>query len=288
MPILSISFNRNTARVAARIAFFLLLVCSLFSISITCGKKEEQSSGACGRTFPTTPVGGAFSLTFDDNQFPSSLFGFNEDQNYWDTRLVAGRVTGANGALQISNTASDWNGTKLTSGGMRSEAYYGYGVLTFRLKASAMPGIVTAVYFYTEDKDLSEGGVHEEIDVELAGALHPGKASLVSYHCAPQGLDNDIGDDRFAGGIIDIRAISGLSSFSSTDFHEWKIDYAEGQIVWYVDGIEVYRTTRAVPSGTKMHLLFDAYHSTKWDAFIATPPSGSGTAELDSMSFTPR
>ena len=239
--------------------------------------------------YPQTPAGGAFRLTFDENAFPAEYFeekGLPDYAEYWDSRLVAGRVKVRGGKVRIASMAADWDGTRFTSGGVASLAFTGYGDYTFRLKASAMPGVVTALYLYNETKDLSLGGRHEEIDVELSGALHPGKASIVSYHNAPAGVSDDTGTDQFAGGIMDLRRFSGLQRFNAAVFNTYHIRYRPGEIVWRVNGREVYRTRRAVPAAP-MQLHFDTYHNVGWDDFTTTPPEGAGAAELDSLSFTP-
>jgi beta-glucanase (GH16 family) len=237
--------------------------------------------------YAVAPRGRAFRENFSGGAVNPDRFEVLDGYAYWDSWYTAGKTAVRDGALQLAAQAGDRQGRYLRVGGAASRALYPYGTFTFRARANPMPGMVSALYLYNEDKDATQGGTHEEIDVELS-AKHPNQASLVTYHkddwtSADLGLQNDM----HRGGVVDLRAIRGLQTFDSRRWNTYVIDWGPGRVIWRVNGVQAAEFTNAVPT-TPMKIHLDTYHTREWSDFVEPTPRGSGALLVDLVSFVPR
>ncbi len=80
----------------------------------------------------------------------------------------------------------------------------------------------------------------------------------------------------FSDPVNRIRAADGDSHFGqdvSRDFHVYRVDWSPGMIIWYLDGVERFRSTQSVPTDVKMFLLLNLAVGGNWpgDPDAATP-----------------
>ncbi|MGB4803750.1 MAG: family 16 glycosylhydrolase, partial [Anaerolineae bacterium] len=107
-------------------------------------------------------------------------------------------------------------GRPYASGEYRSNELFGYGRFEARLRASNVPGTVTAFFLYTGQGDNQP---HNEIDVELLGR-DPTRLQ-VNY---------------FTQGVGGHETWIDLGFDASAAFHTYAIEWKAGRVAWYVDG----------------------------------------------------
>ena len=136
--------------------------------------------------------------------------------NYWRPD----HITFADGEMHIqldnSSCPQGCDGRPYASGEYRSNEFYGYGRFETRMKASNLPGTVTAFFLYTGPSDANP---HDEIDIEILGK-DPTRMQ-VNY------FTNDVGNHET---WID------LGFDASQDYHDYSISWSENAITWCVDG----------------------------------------------------
>lgn len=264
--------------------YYLLLILGVYG----CGDKGEQDTGESNSNsplngYPISPTGSSFNEEFDSPSLDSNLFEIRDGYNIWDSWYDLTRTTISNGKLVLGSDASDMRDGLVKVGGINTVGFYSYGKLEFRVKTNAARGMVGSVYFYNEDKDRSDGGTHEEIDVELS-SLYAGKASLVTFH--GDNWENDsLQNEMHRGGIKNLRTISGLENYESTQMNTYSVEWKQGIITWTVNDIQVEQLTEAVPT-TPMQIIIDTNHNNNWDEFVDPTVSGAGSVELEYIKYT--
>lgn len=110
-------------------------------------------------------------------------------------------------------------GRPYASGEYRSNTLVGYGRISARLKATNVPGTVTALFLYTGPPD----SLHNEIDIEILGK-NP-QVMQVNY---------------FTDGDVEHATSIPLWFDASLDFHTYAIEWTPRAIRWYVDDSNVH------------------------------------------------
>lgn len=262
----------------------LLLTLGLYG----CGGKGEQEAdesnlGSPLDGYPSFPIGASFNEEFDSSSLDSNLFEIRDGYKIWDSWYDQTKTTISGGKLLLRCDANDARDGLVKVGGINTVGFFEYGKLEFRAKTNAAQGMVGSIYFYNEDKDRSNGGTHEEIDVELS-SLHTDKASLVTFH--GDNWQNDLlQNEMHRGGIKDIRTISGLENYDSTQMNTYTVEWKQGVITWTVNDIQVEQLTEAVPT-TAMQIIIDTNHNNSWDEFVDPTVSGAGSLELEYIKYT--
>jgi len=171
-------------------------------------------------------------------------------------------ITVSNGALKLTakhatitsdnpSWTSDYDPTlyPYTSGTIQSKVdanspyivnhYWGYGYYEARTKIPNKKGTWPAFWLLP-----APGGWSPEIDIQEMHTIYP-KKNLMTNHknCGYPLIDGGKCD---ALGSLYVLPASDLGNFS-TDFHTFAVDWEPNLIVWYVDGVERFRTSSFVP-----------------------------------------
>ena len=170
--------------------------------------------------------------------------------------------------LTISDTLS--SGKPHTSGEYRSNDFYGYGSLEASIKAAKGDGVVTSLFFYTGPTDKNPW---DEIDVEILGK--DTTKMQVNY------ITNGNGGHE---SMID------LGFDASQGFHEYKIQWDEGRIVWCVDGQKIHSEdgSRGELPSTPGRIMMNLWPGTGVDGWLKPfTYRGPVQASYDWVKYTP-
>lgn len=107
----------------------------------------------------------------------------------------------------------------------RTDNTYTYGFYSVCMKAAKCSGVISSYFTYTYRP------VWDEIDIEFLGK----DTTKIQFN-------------YFTGGAGGHEFLFELGFDASEDFHEYAYDWQPDGIVWYVDGIAVYRATENIPS----------------------------------------
>ena len=119
-------------------------------------------------------------------------------------------------------------GNKNLAGEYRSDAFYGYGYFSVRMKATKKAGVVSSFFTYT---GRSDGNKWDEIDIEFLGK----DTTKVQFN-------------YFTDGQGGHEKVYDLGFDASEALHEYGFKWEEDSITWYVDGKPVHRATENIPS----------------------------------------
>lgn len=132
----------------------------------------------------------------------------------------------------------------------RSKNKYSYGFYSVCMKPAKCSGVVSSFFTYTNEP------VWDEIDIEFLGK----DTSIVQFNFYTNGK----GDSEF---------IFNLGFDASLDFHEYAFDWSANGIVWYVDGVAVYRATatsqKALPSHS-MQIMMNVWNGIGVDDWLGS------------------
>jgi len=207
------------------------------------GDLESTPGVAQGEFQPASlpPSLAAWNTLFDDHFEASSL-----DLNKWITSLPWGRTNGnelhyyAEDAFDLSIFSHNrikaerrqMYGYSYTSGAITSHTLFSfqYGYVEIRAKVPRGKGLWPAFWLLAEGTDWPP-----EIDVfEILGD-QPNKVYMTNHWKSPSGVHLST-QGTYTGPDF------------SQDFHTFAVDWRPTQIIWYVDGVERYRTTQGVPN----------------------------------------
>jgi len=163
--------------------------------------------------------------------------------------VVPRNVAVEGGKLRLSLSADGHRGAEL-----RSRTRHLHGSYAARMRAAPVPGTITALFLY---QDVAEG--NDEIDVEIVN-VPPARIILATW----------------VGGEITNRAELPLPFDPAADFHDYRIDFHPGTVAFLVDGVELQRWTRGLPT-RPMRLMVNAW----WPRWLTAPPAATGVAEVD-------
>lgn len=123
-------------------------------------------------------------------------------------------------SMSVSAEANGYAGAEY-----RTNNTYSYGFYSVCMKAAGCSGVISSFFTYTHQP------VWDEIDIEFLGK----DTTQVQFNYFTDG----------AGGH---EYLFDLGFDASKEFHEYAFDWQSDSIIWYVDGIAVYRATKNLPS----------------------------------------
>jgi beta-glucanase (GH16 family) len=182
-----------------------------------------------------------FQLKFDDEFNGSSL-----DQKNWNTQFPWGRVSTPNGEaqyyapdsfkvadglLQIQADKRDMEGFHYTSGIITTFDKFSmtFGYVEMRAKLPKGKGLWPAFWLIPVDQSWPP-----EMDVFEARGDHPDTISMTNHW-------SDEGKHQFV-----TQSYTGPDF--TQDFHTFGVEWSPSEIIWYVDGVDRFRTNQGVPS----------------------------------------
>ncbi len=182
----------------------------------------------------------------------------------------ADNVTFKDGNMQlvIDKEAVPKKGVPYSGGEFRSKDFYGYGLYEVSMKAIKNDGVVSSFFTYTGPSD---NNPWDEIDVEILGK----DTTKVQF--------NYFTDSR--GGH---EYMHELGFDAAEGFHTYGFEWLEDSITWYVDGVEVHKAEKKLPT-TPGKIMMNAWCGIDVDgwlnAFVDT--NCPLTAEYEWVRFTP-
>ena len=153
------------------------------------------------------------------------------------------------GRLRLSVSAELYRGAELLT-----RARHLHGSYAARMRSAPVAGTVTALFLYQDVPDRND-----EIDIEIVNAP-PARLVLATW----------------VAGEITNRAELPLPFDPAAGFHEYRIDFEPGTVAFLIDGAEVQRWTRGLPTHP-MRLMVNAW----WPRWLTPPPAANGYAEVD-------
>lgn len=165
--------------------------------------------------------------------------GYNGWGNYEQQYYTEDNVSVSDGTLKITAKEENINGYNYTSGRIRTvtddgETLFGatYGKFEARIKMPEGQGLWPAFWMMPVDSEYGSWPLSGEIDImEARGRV----------------LDSVSGTIHFGEKRPFDRSLGGSYTFSEgsdiTGFHTYGVEWNENTIIWYVDGVEYYRTS---------------------------------------------
>lgn len=189
--------------------------------------------------------------------------GFKADHAYF---------SGGNLVLKLDNVSS--SGKPYSSGEYRTNNTFSYGTYEVNMKAAKASGTVTSFFTYT-------GSPWDEIDVEILGK----NTTQVQFN-------------YYVNGTGGHEKIINLGFDASQGFHKYAIEYGNGYINWYVDGVWKYGVNNSgtlnAPKGAAMpshpmQIMVNLWPGTGVDSWLgAFRYSSPLYAYYDYVKFTPK
>ncbi|APF24492.1 beta-glucanase [Clostridium butyricum] len=134
-------------------------------------------------------------------------------------------VNFSNGIMNLTLNKDTQGGTKPYAGGeYRSNDTYGYGLYQVNMKPAQNTGIVSSFFTYT-------GSPWDEIDIEFLGK----DTTKVQFN-------------YFTNGVGNHEYVYNLGFDAAQSYHTYAFNWQPTYIAWLVDGKEVYRATKDIPS----------------------------------------
>ncbi len=176
------------------------------------------------------------------------------------------QVSSQNGFLQIVLSQGS-SQPPYDCGSLASRAKFGYGKFYVRMKPVKSSGTVSSFFIYTGPV---EGTIHDEIDIEFLGKNT--QEVQFNYYSNGQG-----GHEKKVA----------LGFDASADFHDYAIEWRNGSIQWYVDGVLKHEVSSADVPKTPGKIMINLWNSTGVDSWTG-PFENSGlplTAWYDSLQY---
>lgn len=147
----------------------------------------------------------------------------------------------------------------------RTDKTYSYGFYSVCMKAADCSGTVSSFFTYTNTP------VWDEIDIEFLGK----DMTRVQYNY----YTNGVGNHEF---LFD------LGFDASKDFHEYGFDWQRDYIVWYVDGVAVYKATESMPSHP-MQIMANVWNGIGVDEWLDKTDDSAlpATAQYKWIAYSP-
>ncbi len=148
-------------------------------------------------------------------------------------------------SMSVSKEGSGYAGAEY-----RSKSKYSYGFYSVCMKPAKCSGVVSSFFTYTNEP------VWDEIDIEFLGK----DTSVVQFNFYTNGKGNS-------------EFVFNLGFDASLDFHEYAFDWSPNGIVWYIDGVAVYRAEataqKALPSHS-MQIMMNVWNGIGVDDWLGT------------------
>lgn len=223
--------RKKIRRLKGTVVLGLLFIALMLSNQVA----EAATATATGTTFTE------YLRSFSSSRFYASGPWSNGAPflNGW----LSDHVSFVNGALKLTFDNKASSGMPYSSGEYRTLAYYGYGCYESRFKPASVSGMVSSFFTYagTYDKAPNATGQHNEIDVEFLGK----NTRQVQFNFYTR--DNASG--------VKHGYVYNMAFDASEAFHNYAFKWTAQGIIWYIDGIEVYRvnnnTTDPTPSAAE-------------------------------------
>ncbi len=174
--------------------------------------------------------------------------------------------------LIIDNDATPKKGIPYSGGEFRSKDFYSYGRYEVSMKAIRNDGVVSSFFTYTGPSD---NNPWDEIDVEVLGK----DTTQVQFNYY---LDSKGGHEY----------MHDLGFDASEDFHTYAFEWHKNSIIWFVDGVEVYKVEKEdaskIPS-TAGKIMMNAWCGKGVDGWLKAFDDTNVplTAEYEWVRYTP-
>lgn len=142
----------------------------------------------------------------------------------------------------VEGTQPQWSGSEY-----RSKNMYHYGMYEVCMKPIKNDGVVSSFFTYTGPSD---NNPWDEIDIEFLGK----DTTKVQFN-------------YFTNGEGQHEYVYDLGFDASQAFHEYAFEWLEDAIVWYVDGVEVYRAVDNIPK-TPSKVMMNVWPGTGVDSWL--------------------
>lgn len=156
------------------------------------------------------------------------LFGWYKDASFmfpWD--FENDRVT--EDITLYARWKSKIAGYKYYGAELYSKESFKYGRFEARMKMSYAPGCISSMFLYYNNSDTDKDTLWNEIDIEVLGK----DSSKIQTNIITGNRNKRITSEQvYASG-------TGLN----TDYHTYVIEWTPDYIAWYLDGVEMRRTT---------------------------------------------
>lgn len=234
--------------------------------SLSCGGGGSDTPSPVTPTPKPTPTG--FSASFDS--YDTSRWAKSDwaNGNPFNCGWSPDHISFANGVMTLTLDDTSSHGKPYASGEYQSLSTFSYGTYEANMKAAKAPGIVSSFFLYT-------GTPWDEIDFEILGK----DTTQVQLNYYVNGVG---GHEK----LID------LGFDASADFHKYKIEWDNGIINWYVDGVLKYgvdNQSGAVMPSHPMKVMVNLWPGTGADAWLGTfGYSTPLTASYDYIKFVPK
>ncbi|MDE6676867.1 MAG: family 16 glycosylhydrolase [Clostridia bacterium] len=262
-------------------SFFIIAISALFMTLAGCGASEPPSAEPPEDSDPPsteqtfTPHASAAGipdrLTLESEKIVKFSEGGSSDF-YWANGYSNGGMFNcvwqknnaeiANGvmSMSVSKEGSGYAGAEY-----RTNKTYSYGYFSACMKAANCSGLVSSLFTYTNKP------VWDEIDIEFLGK----DTTKVQFNY----FTNGVGEHEF---LFD------LGFDASKEFHEYGFDWQPDSIVWYVDGIAVYKVTQSLPSHP-MQIMANVWNGIGVDDWLGTTDDSSlpATAQYKWFAYVP-
>lgn len=197
----------------------MFLVALLLSVVMGCNLTEQESLSDKNLSIDVSPRSvQTWSLWEPLNYFNSSVWEKANWTNngFFDCGFIPQNISFNNGqmALKLDNTESF--GKKYSGAEYRTKNTFSYGFFETNMIAVKAPGTVTSFFLYSDNP-------WDEIDVEILGK----DTTKVQFN-------------YFVDGVGNHEAIIDLGFDASEQYHKYTIEYGNGYINWYVDGVWKY------------------------------------------------
>lgn len=162
-------------------------------------------------------------------------------------------------------------GDRPTMAEVRTKERYGYGRYEVIMRPSGESGIVSAFFTYTGPW---AGDPHDEVDIEFVGK----NTRYIEFN-------------YFRNGRTDAHKRVKLGFDAAKRMHLYAFDWQPDQIIWYVDGREIYRTpygSRGIPDHPGQIYASAWTGSERVRKWVGAPRFGDdAAADFACISFTP-
>jgi len=179
------------------------------SITVECGSKIEK---------PESPDNPDYYVSswYKDEACLFSPWDFENDRVTEDITLYA-------------RWKSKIAGYKYYGAELYSKESFKYGRFEARMKMSYAPGCISSMFLYYNNSDTDKDTLWNEIDIEVLGK----DSSKIQTNIITGNRNKRITSEQvYASG-------TGLN----TDYHTYVIEWTPDYIAWYLDGVEMRRTT---------------------------------------------
>ena len=233
--------KKNFLKKSMAIAISIAMVLPNFAMAAESASAGITSANAAGEYNDSSEWSLVWSDEFDGNKLDTSKWayetgsGHNNEKQYY----TKDNLTVSDGTLKITAKKESVGGYNYTSGRIETITGDGqklfatkYGKIEARIKLPAGTGLWPAFWMMPADSEYGTWPLSGEIDImeargrvlnEVNGTIHFGETRPFN---------------RSIGGTYQLP-----SNTDITDYHVYGIEWKENVIIWYVDGVEFFRTS---------------------------------------------